>query len=153
MCILVENTAVYPTKYYAKQLKNADDARFYVERKMVVTIPQKNPNADLPPEAIVLPSSFKVEHLFETRPEEEILHITMIEVPYYPVSKPIIEITKNDLLRVLQGDFIKELVSTRLTNKEIVEIKQSLSSWIDGMVKDRAIQLTNEAKASLTNKF
>jgi len=148
--ILVESTAVYPTKYYAEQLKDAEDARFYVERKMVVKIPQKNPNIDFPPEAIVLPSSVKMERLFEQRLEEEIPHIAVIEVPYYPM-KPVIEITKDDLLRALQTDFIKELASTRLTDEEIVEIKQRLSSWIDEMVKGRALRLTKEAKVSLTN--
>lgn len=152
MPILVENTAVYPTKYYAKQLKDIDDARFYVERKMVVKIPQKNPNTDFSLEAIVLPSSFKVERLFEPRLEEKEVRPQMIEVPLWPpISKPVLEINSKDLQRALQSDIIKELGADHLTDEEVRGIKQTLLSWINDITQVKELRLNEEAKTSLMN--
>ena len=149
---MVDNTAVYPTKYYVEQLKDADDARFYVERKMVMVIPRKNPNTDFPPEAIVLPSSFKAERLFEPRLEEEQIRPQMIVVPFQPpISKPLLEITSQELQHALQIDIIEELGVDHLTKEEMLGIKQTLLSWIDEIAQDRALQLTEEAKTLLMN--
>lgn len=149
---MVESTAVYPTKYYAGQLKDAKNARFYVERKMVMKIPQKNPNIDFPLEAIVLSGYFKVERLSKPRVEEEQIWPQMIEVPFQPpISKPVLEITSEELQHALQIDIIEELGAEHLTKEEMLGIKQTLLSWIDEIAQDRALQLSEEAKTLLIN--
>lgn len=146
-----ENTAVYPTKYYAEQLKDIDP-RFYVERQMVVVIPHKDPNTDYPPEAIVLPSIVKAEYLFEPRLEEGAPDIRMVEVPFeWPIPKPVLEITTEDLRHALRSDVIQELGTPQLNEREIQEIRQKLLSWIDTIAEAKSLRLTDEAKLSLAN--
>jgi len=148
---LVESTAVYPTKYYVEQLKDVDP-RFYMERKMVVTMPQKNLNAIFTPEAIVFPGSVKVERLLEQKLGEEQTRPQMIEVPLWqPTLKPLIDITSEDIQHALKVDIVKEIGAGHLTEKEMLEIKQALLSWIEEMAQDRTPPFTKEAKAFLMN--
>jgi hypothetical protein len=145
----VESTAVYPTKYYAEQFKDVDP-RFYVERRMVVTIPQRNPNAHFNSETILLPGSITVEYFVTQRLGEEIPIPRLIPVPLLPfVSKTVIKVTGEDIQRALQSDIIKELGEDHLSKQEIIAIKQKLSSWIDEITQRSELKLTEEAKILL----
>jgi len=96
----------------------------------------------------------KVKTSFSVSPKIE--HIAIFTSTNYLPGKVSLgeaglDIDKNELLQAMNKDFLNDLFSKKFTIEETEKLREQLSSWIEKKIKERDLNLTEDARVSLIN--